>query len=195
MPRRPTRSVPTVILPGLHGSGPEHWQTWLAEQLGAAGREVRVAQLPDPDHPELGTCRAMLRETLGGLPEAQFDLVAHSLGSLLWLHHVAAPEGSPRPARVALVAPPSAAAEIGELAGFFPVPLDVDAVRHGAEGTVLVGSDNDPWAPEGITVAYGQPLKMATTIVAGAAHINEESGYGEWPAMLSWCNRDNLAFY
>jgi hypothetical protein len=29
----------------------------------------------------------------------------------------------------------------------------------------------------------------------GGGHINVESGYGEWPAMLDWCNRDHLAFF
>ena len=26
-------------------------------------------------------------------------------------------------------------------------------------------------------------------------HLNDEAGYGPWPAMLDWCRRDNLAFY
>jgi predicted alpha/beta hydrolase family esterase len=164
--------------------------------------------LPDPQAPVLATWLAALRETLAGLPDAGFDVVAHSLGAVLWLHHVAEPDGSPRPARVALVAPPTAtplpsgappipspAAAASEIAEYFPVPLDVDVVRHAAEGTVLVGGDDDPYAPEGVAAAYGRPLKMATTVLAGGGHINAESGFDEWPAMLSWCNRDNLAFY
>jgi serine hydrolase len=94
-----------------------------------------------------------------------------------------------------LVAPPSPTTTVPEIAAFFPPPLDIDAVRHAADGTVLVGSDDDPWCPEGITAAYGLPLKIATTVLPAAGHINTESGYGAWPAMLDWCNRDNLAFY
>jgi predicted alpha/beta hydrolase family esterase len=195
MPRRPTRTVPTVIVHGWRGPGPAPWQDWLAAQLADAGREVRYPQLPDPQTPTLAAWLAALRETLAGLPDTQFDVVAHSLGAVLWLHHVAEPDGSPRPARVALVAPSSAAAGVAEIAEFFPVPLDVDIVRHAAEGTVLVGADDDPYAPEGVAAAYGQPLKMATTVLPGGGHVNGQSGYTEWPAMLSWCNRDNLAFY
>jgi predicted alpha/beta hydrolase family esterase len=215
MPRRPTRTVPTVILHGWEGSGPDHWQSWLAYQLRAAGREVRFPDLPDPDKPVLAPWLDALVRTLAGLPDDGFDVVAHSLGAALWLHHVAAVGESPRPARVVLVSPPSPQTAIPEIASFFPVPLDVDVVRRsagggtpasavggppgkvgvaGGGGTVLVGSDTDPYTPEGIAVAYGLPLKMPTTIVPGGGHLNAEAGYGEWPAMLDWCGRDNLAF-
>jgi uncharacterized protein len=209
MPRRPTRTVPTVILHGWQGSGPDHWQTWLSEQLRAAGREVRYPDLPDADEPTLAGWLTALAATLDGLPDAGFDVVAHSLGAVLWLHHVAA-DGDPtppRPARVVLVAPPSPATRVAELAPFFPVPLDVDAVRRaagggspassgaaGGGGTVLVGGDDDPYTPEGIALAYGRPLKMPTTVIPGGGHLNPEAGYGPWPAVLDWCGRDNLAF-
>jgi predicted alpha/beta hydrolase family esterase len=195
MPRRPTRTVPTVILHGWRGDEPGHWQSWLAEELAAAGREVRYPVMPDADTPERESWLCALRGTLTGLPDDGFDVVAHSVGALLWLHHASVGDTSPRPARVALVAPPSPAPPIPEIESFFPVPLDVDLVRHAADGTVLVGGDDDPYTPEGIAVAYGRPLKMPTTIVAGGGHLNVDSGYGPWPAMLDWCGRDNLAFY
>ncbi len=194
MPRRPTRTVPTVILHGWQGSGPDHWQTWLAEQLRAAEREVRYPELPDPDEPTLADWLDALTGTLDGLPDDGFDVVAHSLGAVLWLHHVAGGRPAPRPARVVLVAPPSPATAIPEIAPFFPPPLDIDAVRRAAGGTVLVGGDDDPYLPEGIALAYGRPLKMPTTVIAGGGHLNTESGYGPWPAVSDWCGRDNLAF-
>lgn len=195
MPRRPTRSVPTVVVPGWNGSGDGHWQTWLEGQLDGDGRETRRPAFADVDHPDLAEWLEALRAALADLPADGFDVVAHSLGAVLWLHHVAAPDGSPRPARVALVSPPSPGTSIPEIAGFFPPPMDVDAVRRGADGTVLVGSDDDPYLPEGITAAYGLPLKMATTVVPGGGHLNDDSGYGEWAAVLAWCRRDSLAFY
>ena len=94
-----------------------------------------------------------------------------------------------------LVAPPSPHTSIPEIAGFFPPPLDVDVVRHASEGTVLVAGDVDPYIPEGIADAYARPLKIATTLIPGGGHLNVDSGYGPWPAVLGWCNRDNLAFF
>jgi predicted alpha/beta hydrolase family esterase len=184
-----------VIVPGWQGSDDGHWQRWLDAQLSAAGREVRWPDLGDLDNPVLVDWLRGLRATLAGLPADGYDIVAHSLGAVLWLHHVVDPGDAPRPARVALVAPPSPHTTIPEIAAFFPPPLDVDALRAAADGTVLVAGEGDPYTPEGIAAAYGLPLKIPTTVVPGGAHLNVEAGYGEWPAVLDWCNRDNLAFY
>lgn len=195
MPRAARRAVPTVVIPGWQGSGEDHWQTWLEQQLTDAGRTTRRPQFTDLDRPQLDDWLGALRASLADLPPDGYDVVAHSLGAVLWLHHVADPEVSPRAARVLLVAPPSPATDIAEIAGFFPPPMDVDTVRRGADGTVLVGGDDDPYLPEGIAEAYGRPLKIATTIVESGGHLNPDSGYGPWPSVLDWCNRDNLAFY
>ena len=66
MPRRPTRTVPTVLVHGWQGSGPGHWQRWLAEQLEAAGREVRFPDLPDADTPDLRAWLAALEQAVPG---------------------------------------------------------------------------------------------------------------------------------
>ncbi len=195
MPRRPSRTAPTVVIPGWQGSGPGHWQTWLEGELRANGRETRRPEFADPDRPLLADWRAALRAAVADLPPDGYDVVAHSLGAVLWLHHVADPRDSPLAARVLLVAPPSPHTEIAEIAGFFPPPLDIDTVRRGADGTVLVAGDDDPYLPEGIAAAYGVPLKIATTVISGGGHVNTDAGYGEWPALLGWCGRDNLAFY
>jgi predicted alpha/beta hydrolase family esterase len=184
-----------VIVPGWQGSGDGHWQTWLEEQLHAAGRQTLRPAFSSLDEPDLADWLAALRAAISGLPADGYDVVAHSLGAVGWLHHVTEPGDSPRPARVALVSPPSPRTTIAEIAGFFPPPLDVDAVRHAADGTVLVAGDDDPYLPEGIAAAYALPLKIATTVIPGGGHINVDAGYGEWPAMLDWCNRDHLAFF
>jgi uncharacterized protein len=194
MPRRATRTVPTVLVHGLHGNEPGHWQTWLAEELRGSGREVRYPEFPDLDRPDPAAWHATLRAVLSDLPDDGFDVVCHSLGVLLWLHHVAEPARSPRPARVALVSPPSPHSTAPGLAPFLPAPLSVDALRHAAGGTVLVGGTNDPYCPEGVAAAYGVPLKTPTTVVPDGGHLNVAAGLGPWPAMLAWCGRDKLAF-
>jgi predicted alpha/beta hydrolase family esterase len=194
MPRRPTRTVPTVLLQGGPGSAPGDWPLWLANELSGAGREVRVPELPNAQRPDLSSWLVALQTALAGLPDDGFDLLAHSAACLLWLHHATQPGLAPRPARVALVAPPSPIVILDGYESLFPAPLDVDAIRKAADGTVLVGGDDDPFCPGGVARAYGTPLKMAATTIPGAGHLNAASGHGPWPAVLDWCGRDNLAF-
>jgi predicted alpha/beta hydrolase family esterase len=195
VPRRPTRNVPLVLLHGLNGAGPDHWQTWLRAELAELGRDVRYPDLPDPDDPHLDEWLAAFRDALTGLPDDGFDVVCHSLASIVWMHHASDPGTTPRPARVALISPPSPHTALPVITEFFPPPIDIDAIRTAADGTVLVGGDDDPYCPEGVTEAYGRPLKIATTVIPGGGHLNAESGYGPWPAVLDWCGRDNLAFF
>lgn len=193
MPRTPPTTQPVVILHGWQGSGPEHWQSWLAGRL-ADGHEVRYPALPNPDAPVLADWLAALDATLAGLPADGYDVVCHSLAVPLWLHRAARGPVGPRPARVLLVAPPSPQLAVPELAGFLPPPLAADAVRQAAGGTILVCADDDPHCPEGAAAAYGRPLKLPTTVLPGAGHLNVDAGFGPWPAVEQWCRRANLAF-
>ena len=121
-----------LLVHGWQGSGPEHWQQWLADQLRADGGDVRVPSLPDVDHPSLAPWLAGLGHALRELPPDGFDVLTHSLGSLLWLHHASMATDVPRPARVALISPPSPSIGVAELAEFVPPPMDTDAVRRAA---------------------------------------------------------------
>ncbi len=192
MPRRATRTLPVVLIPGPLADTEQDWPRWLAHQLSEAGREVRWCR--GGSEPEPQAWLAELDRTLGGLADDGFDVLAHSLGCLLWLHHTQATDAGPRPARVALVAPPGSTPPVPQWQPFYPAPLDIDAVRRAADGTVLVGSDNDPACPDGVASTYGAPLKMATTVVAGAGGLTAADGFGAWRAVLDWCGRDNLAF-
>jgi uncharacterized protein len=181
----PARSF--LILHGWQGSGPGHWQTWLAARLRAAGERVAYPDLPDADMPMLEPWLAALAGELRELP-GERTVLCHSLACVLWLHHVAAepgPEG--RAGRVLLVAPPSPDVHVSELQIFFPAPLDPEAVHAAAGETRLVCSDDDPYCPEGAATRYGEPLALPTEIVPGGGHLNPEAGFGPWPALEAWC--------
>jgi predicted alpha/beta hydrolase family esterase len=193
--------VPTVLLPGPIGNSDQDWQHWLAGQLSAAGREVRTASFPVAESSDLRDWLDELRRNLSGLPADGFDVLAHSAACIVWLHHATEWAGagssaadSPRPSRVALVAPPAAGQPMPGWDFLFPAPLDVDALRRAADGTVLVGGDDDPYCPGGVARVYGAPLKMAATVIPGGGSLTAASGFGPWPAVLDWCGRDNLAF-
>jgi uncharacterized protein len=169
-----------LILHGLSASGPGHWETWLGARLRADGERVAYPDLPDPDMPSPQQWRSVLDGELAALPAGETIVICHSLACLLWLHHVA--DGGQQADRLLLVAPPSEASGVAEIQAFFPVPLP-----KLTDGARLVCSDDDPYCPEGADKLYGEPLGIPTDVLAGAAHINPESGYGPWPEVEAWC--------
>src|SRR3954465_8832177 len=93
-----------LILHGYQGSGPGHWQTWLAGRLRAGDATVHYPDFPDADHPQLRSwldalapapAPPQLRPWLDALA-SELDaigeppiVICHSLACVLWLHHVA----------------------------------------------------------------------------------------------------------
>jgi predicted alpha/beta hydrolase family esterase len=170
-----------LILHGWQGSGPGHWQTWLAEHLAAAGHDVVYPELPDPDHPDL---EAWLH-AIAPLRRTGDVVVCHSLGCCLWLHHRARGGASAR--RALLVAPPMPDPMIPQLSGFFPVPLD----PRGAREARIVCSDVDPYNPRGAITTFAEPLAAPIRVLADAGHVNPDAGYGPWPAIQAWAQGEN----
>jgi len=162
----------TLILPGWHGSGPEHWQShWQSREPSA----LRVEQ-DDWDQPRLEPwlqrLDAAVRENPGAL------LVAHSLGVILVAHYASRfPDAA---VGAALLVAPGDADLHGPhepaIASFAPVPR---APLPFASTMVL--SRNDPH----MAFERGQSLArdLGCTIIdlGDAGHINPDSGYGPWP--------------
>ena len=177
----------------LHGwqnrRPPEHWQHWLADRLREERAQVIYPQLPDPDQPRLETWLEALRDHLADLEGSERIVIAHSLGTLLWLHHaneVRSSSNGDRVDRVLLVSPPGPESPAPEIAPFFSLELDPEAVGAAARATEVVSSDNDPYSKRGAVEAYAQPLRLPHHLIGGAAHINPDSGYGPWPGVLNW---------
>ncbi|MFF4804122.1 RBBP9/YdeN family alpha/beta hydrolase [Streptomyces sp. NPDC001351] len=176
-----------LILHGWQNHRPEaHWQHWLADRLTGLGHHVTYPQLPDPDDPSLEVWLAELTRHLDDLRGSERVVLAHSASVLLWLHAVSrglVKDGAVD--RVLLVAPPSASvlARLPEVAEFAPPALDFTLPAP----TRLVAGDDDPYCPEGARDAFGDPLRIPTDVLPGAAHLDLDAGYGSWPAVLEWC--------
>jgi uncharacterized protein len=179
-------SMSFLILHGWQGSGPGHWQTWLAGRLRERGERVSYPDLPEPDTPRLDRWREALDLELGREPGG-LVVLCHSLACVLWLQHARVTHGYPRAERVLLVAPPSPSAELPGVQGFFPLSVEPADVARAAGSTQIVASHDDPYCPEGAERLYGEPLELHVRVVAGGGHINPDAGYGPWPAVERWC--------
>lgn len=175
-----------LILYGLGGSGPDHWQSWLARELAGRGETVYYPSLPEPDGPDKGRWLDCLTDSLAGIPaDEELTVIAHSLACILWFHHAAA--GPQRRAeRALLVAPPSVHTSLAEVATFFPVTEHVSSVKNAAVRTLLIQSSDDPYCTLEDSLIY-QGLGVPHLTLPNMGHINIASGHGPWPWILELC--------
>jgi predicted alpha/beta hydrolase family esterase len=177
MPSDASRPLRILILPGLGGSGPAHWQTlWEARDPRCVRVEQRSFDYPDRDHWVDTLDRAI------GAGSTPVVLVAHSLACAL-VAHWAERHGRGRGARAVEAALLVAPADVDapertppETRGFAPLPtgrLPFPAA--------VVASHDDPF------VAFERGRALAASwgarfVDAGCAgHINAASGLGDWP--------------
>lgn len=157
-----------LIVPGLHGSGPSHWQSWFEQKLP---NTLRVAQSDwaDPYLPRwAGAVRHELVRAKGHV-----WIIAHSFGCLAAAH--AAADHQDKVAGIMFVAP--ADPDKFEVTSILPSQrLDFPSV--------VVASANDPWMRL-IRAGYWADRWGARLInIGNAGHINVDSGYGPWPEGL-----------
>ncbi len=169
--------MPTILtLPGLNGSGPDHWQT-----LWEDGRpDFERVEFGDWSSPDRGRWTIRLGEAIGRA-EPPIVLVAHSLGchAVGWWATTATAGQVARIASAMLVAPP----DLGDpdlmemLRSFAPPP----------EGpmpfpSLLVASRDDPYATIESSARLAEAWS-ATLVDAGrSGHVNVQSRLGHWPA-------------
>jgi predicted alpha/beta hydrolase family esterase len=164
-----------LTIPGLHNSGPTHWQS-LWEQKFMAAERVELGDWSDPDQEKWVS---QIADAIAAEDEPVL-IAAHSLGCHAFAHWFAAASGFSR-AKIAgalLVAPPdlSRLPRRGRLASFTQSPMLMPRPAF-----IAVASENDPYA----TTAHVWRLSRnwgARFVNAGPfGHINADSALGEWP--------------
>lgn len=163
--------IPILVVPGLGGSGENHWQTHLERSLPGT---VRVQQ-DDWDRPDLVRWVGRLSGAVEARPGA--ILVAHSLGCPL-VAHLAFRRPDLLVAAAVLVAPADVDSKRhtpDHIRNFAPIPLLRFPFR-----SIVVASRNDPY----IEISRARELAAAwgsDFFDAGpSGHINIQSGFGRW---------------
>jgi predicted alpha/beta hydrolase family esterase len=163
--------APVLIVPGIGGSGPEHWQSrWEAREPA-----FRRVQMPSWDRPELTGWLEALSAAVdsAGAPPV---VVAHSLGCLAFAHFIA--RGG-RARAALLVAPPDPDGPCYPAAahGFGPAPR----VRLPLPSRV-VASRNDPYGGMVFARSCARAWESELVDVGEVGHINADSHLGDWPS-------------
>jgi predicted alpha/beta hydrolase family esterase len=163
-----------LVVPGLGGSGPEHWQTRWEHVHGY----VRVEQR-EWDYPERALWIAELERALAqrGGP---CILVAHSLGCAVVAHFVRA--AGPAVSRVCgalLVAPadvedPSRTPDVTRC--FAPLPLERLPFP-----AIVIASADDPFVSPERAKLFAERWGAVFEDFGDKGHINADSKLGAWP--------------
>jgi len=161
-----------VIVPGLHGSGAEHWQSWLHAQVAGS---VRVEQ-DAWSTPDLEAWSQRVADTVAALGAGPHVLVAHSFGCLATVRALARHPGLDV-AQLLLVAP----AEPNRFDVAAALPQSRVAVR-----SCVVGSDDDPWMAASQAHAWALRWGSDWINLGNAGHVNVDSGYGPFPLAREW---------
>jgi uncharacterized protein len=162
-----------LVIPGLHDSGPAHWQSWLQSLY----RDTRRVQQRDWGDPHLQRWADRISRTLelaGG--SGPWVAAAHSFGCLALVQHLA--ERPDSPIRAALLVAPAEPDKFGLAARLSARSLPVP-------GTVF-SSDSDPWMSAASARRWATRWGAHLVNLGDAGHINAEAGFGPLPRARRW---------
>ncbi|RTL51955.1 MAG: alpha/beta hydrolase [Rhodocyclaceae bacterium] len=156
--------VHTLIVPGLNGSGPDHWQSWwLALEPDAVWVEQENWAQAD-----LGRWAGKVEAALDAAAHPVW-IVAHSFGVLASVQ-----AASRRPDKV--------------VGAFFVAPADPHKFQLSGRlygqplpfPSLVVASSNDPWMKLMHAAYWADRWGSHLFNLGNAGHINPESGFGPW---------------
>ncbi len=160
-----------LTVPGLGGSGSDHWQTYFERTQHNFKRVIQK----DWDKPEIDEWVQNLDNVISAYPSESVILVAHSLGCLTVVEW--AKRYNRKIKGAFLVAPP----DINILETHLERKLfdQIPDIKLKFK-SVLVASTNDHWATIDRAKKYAEMWGSEFVNIGAAGHINNLSGYGEW---------------
>ena len=160
------------IVPGLGGSGPEHWQTYFER----SGENFRRIEQKDWNAPDIPQWIEAIQKAISAFDPQSVVLVGHSLGCLAIASWAARYNHGIKAAL--LVAPPDTGLLHSKLQQrlFDHIPTEKIHFR-----TRLIASTNDHWATIEQVKQYAKKWGSEFITIGDAGHIYDLSGYGDWP--------------
>ncbi|HEY0033286.1 MAG TPA: alpha/beta hydrolase [Devosia sp.] len=161
----------TLIVPGLHGSGRDHWQSWWRVDDPSAV----LVQQADWSNPDANAWLETLESAVLANPGA--TIVAHSLGTVLTAR-LAQSRVAPLVAGALLVAPADIE-RTGALHGR-SYQFGVMPNQRLPFPSILVVSHDDPYMPLDKATSVGRSWGSRLHDLGHAGHVNVASGFGRW---------------
>jgi predicted alpha/beta hydrolase family esterase len=163
-----------LLIPGLNGSGPGHWQTiWERERHDCL--RVQLGLWSDPIR---NVWMSRIDQAVAAA-QGPVVLVAHSLGcqAVLWWASLLGEGAAGNVVGALLVAPPDVdrARTDPRVQRFAPTPQGVLPFP-----TIVAASNDDPWCEAERAREMASGLAAEFVLFDHAGHLNAESGLGIW---------------
>ena len=161
-----------LVIPGLGGSGTEHWQSLWESKY----ENFQRIEQTNWNYPVCSQWIENIEKAVASNSSKNIFFVAHSLGCIAVANWAA--QSKYKVVGALLVAPPDL--EIIQLqnvvVGFNPVQL-----RQLLFQSILVASSNDKFANISKAWQYARFWGSQFVNIGNKGHINAESGFGDWP--------------
>ena len=158
--------VRVLVVPGLHDSGPTHWQTWLE---GHFRRSTRVVQ-QDWTRADLERWAGTVEMAIAREPGVRWVAVAHSFGCLALARYLALGGAGVHAALLVAPADPEKFAA-GPSLPQAPLPIP----------SAILASENDPWMRLESARGWSRIWRSQFINLGAVGHINVEAGFGPLP--------------
>lgn len=175
-----------MIFHGYGASPADHWFGWCADRLTREGiPPTKVPPLPDPESPSpYAWAHAVARELSTPGPPGSI-VIAHSLGCLAVLRHLASLTGEWTLGALVLVSEfTDTLPALPVLDDFIGDGVDVSAIAEHVNALTVLRSDDDPYVPTDHTDRLAQLLGVRARVVPGAGHFLASEGV----TTLPWCS-------
>ena len=161
-----------IIIPGLHNSNDQHWQTRFEHSNPSKFHRVEQENW---DELECKTWINRIEEELIQFDHSELILIGHTIGCMAIVHWF---NKYHHPIKGALFVAPSDAEDENYpnyIKGFAPIPLTPLPIP-----TIVVGSTNDHVTTLGRTKQFAEAWGSKLIVLENAGLIEPKSGFGEW---------------
>lgn len=159
-----------IMLPGIGGSGEDHWQTlWECSHPS-----MKRFTPPDWDRPELSEWRRALQDAIDAA-DPPVILVAHSLACLLVAHWAMDSRSTVAGAFLVSLPDPEAPTFPSAASSFREVPRTALPFR-----SIIIASTNDPYGSIEYMQSCAHEWNSDLVHIGEHGHINASSNLSEW---------------
>lgn len=162
--------TPSIVVPGIGGSGPDHWQTLWQQKDPALVRFEPGSW----DYPDLDDWVAALDAAIAAAAAPPL-LIVHSLACLMVAHWAARSARLIKGAFLVSVPDPSSPPFPPEARSFDGAPTDRFSFP-----ALVVASSNDPFGTIAYSSSRARQWGAGYIVVGQHGHINAASRLGEW---------------